>query len=1760
MIDRFEGISRSFLSFPRSATSRCLRSIIQLCFLLVLSVVSINGAHAQQNRLLFPGSAVVTGFSGTFEPVPIDALPPEKFAIDETFIDPEGASARIFLPSNPGFAWDGRQWDLRPYFEVKARDVGQVFGIAIDAGWPISPNRADAYPNVYLTATSAFGLHIITPDIDGNGFPDRILNGQPDAVFMQGQFGGLLGQGNMIGQKGGPGSIYKIDGRTREVSLFSNITLFDQQNSGAALGNIAFDPVHNQLFVSDRDTGLIHRIDLEGNDLEQFDHGQFGRINDGLPPVAFDAANRLDIKSFQFDPQDPTTWAYAQPERRVWGLAVHQGRLYYSVAEGPQIWSVGIDLTTGAFSYDARWELDVSPQAPADEVSDIVFNAQGAMIIAQRGRQVASYNYSENIEPKRARVYRYKRESPDNLQTISVWQQIPEEYAIGFRPAHRNSTGGVDLSYGYTDLGYIDKGNCEGTLWATGESLRVNAQLSTSLAVGGQADVQGLQGAPADLVRQGNVPPWSSYMIDYDGRFDSGLVTGQIGDVENYAPCLGRPVDIIFNKSAGLTNFDISTGAWTLGYIIDILNAGDPFAPQSFIEIGDLPPEGAAISGVSGDNWQCNTSKFPIVAPNSLKCSYNFGDGLFATGAQLPPLKVDLTTNLPGRYKNCAYARLAAQSGLFDRTPDNNQSCVENDTNIDIGLEKKATKVRPSENVGPVDSGGNWLVDFTLEVSNHGASIPAGTTISITDPVPSGMQFIGATGPGWDCPDPPNTFPISPPDALNCTFTPTSDVLEGQIIGTLQIAGLTESTGRFSNCALTGLENDQGTQETNYDNNKSCVTVKIDEPQNPADIGLEKSVVKLIEEPAPDGSIAYEFTLAATNHGPAFNGQNALEVSDIVPAGLIFTDATYDPAIWSCTPAVPPNLTSGNSFSCTYIGSGQVATGAALDPIKIKVRVPAGSGQYQNCASVDFSQSSGLHDSDTTNNAACTDIKVVAPPIIEPECGVNVIFVVDVSASIPQSGAASSVNSALNNAKHWFDNTNASGVPAQGAVIVFSDTATLAQPMSAATFSTYLPLNYGGETNWEAAMQMAASEAATAPAPTIIIFITDGIPNKYIDDISGNVISTSDPVLATNQALPHVSTIYGLGVPIYGYGVGSVQTHLNALLGTSTTSVGFGGLRPALETLGKQTCSDLYLRKTISPRVFNYFNNPGPKQTTVTLTLQNTSSAISNVTVEDVLPPELVNPTNFNASGTATASQGPPGTVVWNITNFAANSTRTVSFDVDVQPDPNVPLGCNYTIVRNLAQVTATSDPIHSTPNSFADPMTGPVVEHDESQAYVLLKDCEGSPGSPKLLVSKTSIEGCMPVGQGSATGVVQNACTFTVTVRASGNFSGPVTFGDSVFNDPPGAPTTVGQVAISNVTPPPAPSTQGPYCFEGFTSLQSACSQNLVLNTNQSISFDVTLGAPPDLALGNYLNCFVVKSGPSTSVQNLNFSPYYGTANQSQWWNWGYCSKFSVSEPSFKKAGKGQPDLQIEKIPPASCEAGRKCMFTVKVTNVGDAQFTGPIFVSDATQTKGVKLARGGSGGGWACSQKGNAIADCFNPSVSLEPGQSSSFKLPLRLPSILRKNSLFENCATLTDGLDLGTRQPVLFAQIMLNALGYKPGPADGIMGRNTRIALQAFRKDNNLPPNRSVGVDLARLFKAGASVDKKTDNNQSCASVMVTKHVRATPPVKSLPKSKPNKPRATTPKCEFPSIFSPTIGRCINVLKLLPKRGDNGLILRK
>ncbi len=216
-------------------------------------------------------------------------------------------------------------------------------------------------------------------------------------------------------------------------------------------------------------------------------------------------------------------------------------------------------------------------------------------------------------------------------------------------------------------------------------------------------------------------------------------------------------------------------------------------------------------------------------------------------------------------------------------------------------------------------------------------------------------------------------------------------------------------------------------------------------------------------------------------------------------------------------------------------------------------------------------------------------------------------------------GATTQVQSALNSAKLLFNNVNSGGVHAQAAVITFSDTATVAQPMSTATLTTPTSLTFGGETNWEAAMQQAHTVAQASPTPAIVIFITDGIPNRTLGSSS-----TVDSVTATNAAIPYVNQIYGLGIPILGMGIfsGDPQgpVHLHALLGGNDNASTFGGLYGDLQAFAKKECPDLYLAKSIGPNTINYYNNAGPHTVSVALSLQNTAGALTGVQVKDTLP------------------------------------------------------------------------------------------------------------------------------------------------------------------------------------------------------------------------------------------------------------------------------------------------------------------------------------------------------------------------------------------------------------------------------------------------------------------------------------------------------------------------------------------------------------
>ena len=344
-----------------------LLPLLLLCHFLPGSAGAQQPDHPPKLNL---GDAVVSGFSGTVAPDPAKPAS-NKSATDLTFINPDGASARILGIGRPGYVWDGRLFAAPKSFDVFARDTGQVFGVALDD---------QPAPNIYLAATSAFGLNLIGRGADGQ--PERRKTGGPGAGWMKGQFG--------LDLQGDPGSIYKVDGATGVVTLFAKVMLDGVPNPGPALGNLAYDAAHKQLFASDLYTGMIHRFAIaDGSESgAPYNHGVTGRGVANLPPVPFNPANRPNIANNKFNSENPDSWGFAPPERRVWALAVHQGRLFYSARNGstteaPQIWSVSI-APDGSFATDARLEVDIAAQPGPYQVSDIAFSQKGAMLLAQR--------------------------------------------------------------------------------------------------------------------------------------------------------------------------------------------------------------------------------------------------------------------------------------------------------------------------------------------------------------------------------------------------------------------------------------------------------------------------------------------------------------------------------------------------------------------------------------------------------------------------------------------------------------------------------------------------------------------------------------------------------------------------------------------------------------------------------------------------------------------------------------------------------------------------------------------------------------------------------------------------------------------------------------------------------------------------------------------------------------------------------------------------------------------------------------------------------------------------------------------------------------------------------------------------------------------------------------------------------------------------------------------------------------------------------
>lgn len=557
-------------------------------------------------QALEPGEAVVTRFPHTIDGTDAKGAPVK-------LIDTAGTSASVIDIRNPAEPPIGQHWIDEPQrMFVTASEVGQVFGVAI------AQRPDDAAPTIFVSATAAYGLHRLDDD------------------WMPG----------MWGTDGGPGAIYKLTAANGyKPEKFTDIVLDGRPNSGASLGNIAYDKTHDRVFVSDLETGMIHSLDAaSGEDLGTFDHGNDGRASfldawtqqrQALDPVAFDpkSSARLQECGEKFT-RDPACWNLADFRRRVWGLKVRADeagvvRLYYSVwgsdAFGNadwadagddrrnSVWSVAITQDGLFDTASVRREFFMPgffPSMPrfgdragnSNPVADITFpecSTQNVMLVAERGsmRNLGLDEVEPFARPFESRVVRYDL-GPDDL-----WRP-KGRYDVGYHDRNVNggepflfasAAGGVDFGYKMDANGIADMASPSQSVWMTGDGLcspRGPCNDTTQGVATDQSEVHGLQGSQID----GFVPTeegvqaaaseqsalFRSYMIDTDINIDAD----------------GKPVNEESARNDATKIGDVA--------IYQLCKAAEPLP-----EI-DVPPEGDVVEADTPiaeppDDWPVHT-------------------------------------------------------------------------------------------------------------------------------------------------------------------------------------------------------------------------------------------------------------------------------------------------------------------------------------------------------------------------------------------------------------------------------------------------------------------------------------------------------------------------------------------------------------------------------------------------------------------------------------------------------------------------------------------------------------------------------------------------------------------------------------------------------------------------------------------------------------------------------------------------------------------------------------------------------------------------------------------------------------------------------------------------------------------------------------------------------------------------------------------------------------------------------------------------
>ncbi len=916
------------------------RSRLAAAAVAVVAAAGSVSAGPQETPVIRKGDAAVTSFAGASAP----SNPPKGMhPLDVTFIDVKKPTLQVFDLSKLGGPPTGQLATAPVRFEAYASQIGHVFAVTTDA--PVGA----AGPNIFVGATSLFGLQIIEPGPDGT--PKRLVRGAPRAEWMAGQFG--------LDQGGGPGSIWKIDGATGAISLFSNVISSDLENAGPGIGGLAFDGLSGSLYATNLESGMIHRLDKNGRELEIYDHGIAGRTKVSLAAVV-DDAKRMDIRNPAFNIEDPQTWGYTNSKRRVIAVAVENGRLYYSVVDGPGIWSVGLNVD-GSFADDARLDIDVSGTPNGNPVTGLAFDGPDILFLSQRGESTGSYDYSTFARPQTSVVSRYKFES-----SSKSWSPDRDDVAIGLAPVYRATNGGVALNYGYDKQGNIDYGQCRQTLWTTGEQLRAGES--------GPSILNGLQGNDKSMLQKPAVPaarsgaavlsgdlaqsreaelsaPSDVWFTDKDGKFEDPQVHAHIGaiailtecdrsvaetkrpNVAPYVPGTKRTKPGIYiDKVCGPAIIGIETRCE-----ITITNVGiEPQSPIVFTDAGSTLSGPGVNTPLLITSWTTDGADFVCspVPSGSFTCL-------------LPPESL-----LPGKSRtvtamiNTDPGFGAGSEGFINcatlDAPYHGQSCFKTGDGQPGGL--KISKSGPAS----CAPGGNC--SFKLSVTNNGA-LPFSGQVLLSDAMlingvaPAPAPITGVS-PSFGC---TGGDPAALPIQCNMPLSLAAGASKAFNVT------MTMPPGNFwaQNCFV--ITSPASPPPGAIADSGACAWVKVGNPPPLSNLAISKTAGPCAKNGA--NLVRCGFAISVKNNGPSpFSSVIALNETTSPTGSLISTD----PAL-ACTPSVAGASTC-TSPAAIALNPGQSQTfnvvvdtpavdvdaAACFTPNKITIASPLGAPQNFN--------------------------------------------------------------------------------------------------------------------------------------------------------------------------------------------------------------------------------------------------------------------------------------------------------------------------------------------------------------------------------------------------------------------------------------------------------------------------------------------------------------------------------------------------------------------------------------------------------------------------------------------------------------------------------------------------------------------------------------------------------------------------------------------------------------------------------------------